>query len=45
VALAWTCLAAGRKWETEPSWLDRMGRLLGAMAITVGVLAFSVFGI
>ena len=29
VALAWTCLALVRRWEAEPSWVDRMGRLLG----------------
>jgi hypothetical protein len=45
VALAWVCLALCRKWEAEPSWLDRMGRFLGATAIAVGMLAFSVFGI
>jgi hypothetical protein len=45
VALAWTCLALSRRWESEPSWVDRMGRLLGATAIAVGMLAYSVFGI
>jgi hypothetical protein len=45
VALAWVCLALCRRWEAEPSWVDRMGRFLGAMAIAVGMLAFSVFGI
>jgi hypothetical protein len=45
VALAWTCLILGRRWEAEPTWVDRMGRLLGATAIAVGTIAFSVFGI
>jgi hypothetical protein len=45
VALAWTCLALSRRWEAEPSWVDSMGRLLGATAIAVGALAYSVFGI
>jgi hypothetical protein len=45
VALAWTCLALGRWWQAEPSWVDRMGRLLGALAIAVGAIAYSVFGI
>ncbi len=45
VALAWACLALGRRWEAEPSWVDRTGRLLGASAIAVGLIAFSVFGI
>jgi hypothetical protein len=45
VALAWAGLALGRRWEAEPSWVDRMGRLLGAMAIAVAMIACSVFGI
>ena len=45
VAIAWTCLALGRRWEAEPNWVDRMGRLLGASAIAVAMLAYSVFGI
>ena len=43
VALAWTCLALVRRWEAEPSWIDRMGRLVGAAAIVVGVIAFLSF--
>jgi hypothetical protein len=45
VALAWACLALSRKWEAESSWIDRMGRLLGATAIAVGLLALMKFGI
>jgi hypothetical protein len=45
VALAWTCLALARRWEAEPSWVDRMGRLLGATAIVVGVVAFLAIGL
>jgi hypothetical protein len=45
VALAWTCLALSRRWNAEPGWMDRMGRLLGTMSIMVGVIAVSVFGI
>jgi hypothetical protein len=45
VAVAWACLALSRRWEPEPSWVDRMGRRLGAMAIIVGVIALLVFGI
>jgi hypothetical protein len=26
---AWVVLASGRRWGAEPSWIDRMGRLLG----------------
>jgi len=45
VAVAWAFLAVSRQWETEPSWVDRMGRLIGATAIAVGLLAFTQFGI
>ena len=45
VALVWTCLALVRRLEAEPSWLDRMGRLLGATAIVVGVIAFLAIGL
>jgi hypothetical protein len=45
VALAWAGLALARRWEAEPTWVDRMGRLLGAMAIAVGIMAFSLFGL
>lgn len=45
VALAWTCLALVRRWEAEPSWLDRMGRFIGATAIGIGVIAFLAFGL
>jgi hypothetical protein len=45
VALAWTCLALVRRWEGEPSWLDRMGRLLGATANVIGVIAFLAIGL
>jgi hypothetical protein len=27
---AWLVLASGRRWGAEPSWIDRLGRLLGA---------------
>jgi hypothetical protein len=45
VAVAWTCLALFRRWEAEPSWVDRMGRILGAAAILVGAITFLVFGL
>jgi len=45
VAVAWALLALSRRWETEPSWVDRMGRLIGAVAIAVALLAFTQFGI
>ena len=45
VAAAWAVLALSRKWKSEPSWIDCLGRLLGAAAIAVGVLTFTQFGI
>ena len=31
VPLAWVYLIATRRWDPEPSWIDRMGRVLGAL--------------
>jgi hypothetical protein len=45
VALSWIFLAASRLWAAEPSWVDRMGRLIGAGAIAVALLALTQFGI
>jgi hypothetical protein len=45
VALAWACLALARRWEAEPSWVDRLGRFLGMTAISAGLLALLKFGI
>jgi hypothetical protein len=45
VAVAWCFLAMSRQWAAEPSWVDRMGRVIGAAAIAVGLLAFTQFGI
>jgi hypothetical protein len=45
VALAWAGLALTRSWESERSWVDRLGRLLGATAIATGAAAVSLFGI
>ncbi len=45
VAVAWLILALCRQWAAEPGWVDRMGRLIGAAAIAVGLLAFAQFGI
>jgi hypothetical protein len=33
VATAWLLLALGRRWCPEPSWIDRVGRLIGAFWI------------
>jgi hypothetical protein len=45
VLVAWAILALSRQWESEPSWVDRMGRLIGATAIVLAVVAFVQFGI
>ena len=29
--LAWVILIATRKWNPEPSWIDRLGRILGVL--------------
>jgi hypothetical protein len=29
--LAWFFLAVTRRWAAEPSWIDRLGRILGAL--------------
>jgi len=29
--LAWVFLVATRRWNPEPSWIDRLGRILGAL--------------
>jgi hypothetical protein len=31
VPLAWASLIATRRWDPEPSWIDRMGRILGGL--------------
>jgi hypothetical protein len=33
--LAWVFLIATRRWNPEPSWIDRSGRILGALWIIV----------
>jgi len=38
VALAWFALALSRKGKPEPGWVDRMGRILGFVAIGLAVL-------
>ena len=38
VALAWGALALSRRWQSEPGWIDRVGRLLGCVAIGLAVL-------
>ena len=45
VALAWTVLALSGRCEIERSWVDRLGRALGATAIAVGLVSALRYGI
>jgi hypothetical protein len=45
VAAAWVILALIRRWKAEPGWVDRMGRLLGAMAIGAALLGWVMYRI
>jgi hypothetical protein len=45
VVLAWSALAISRQWQSEPTWIDGMGRALGAAAIAVGLFALIEYGI
>ena len=42
VAAAWIVLALSRRWLSESGWIDRMGRILGAIAIANGLLGLVV---
>ena len=35
ILTCWATLAIGRRWRTEPDWIDRTGRLLGAWWIAL----------
>ena len=39
VAAVWACLFVTHRWCPEPSWIDRSGRLLGAISILVWIVA------
>ncbi len=45
VAVVWGAMALGRKWVAEPSVADRVGRLLGIIAIGTALVATVVFRI
>jgi hypothetical protein len=42
VAVAWLTLALGGRWRPEPSWIDRMGRVLGFYFIAIIPLAILI---
>lgn len=35
--VAWAILAASRRWEADPGWIDRLGRLAGAGCLTLAL--------
>lgn len=37
VLAAWMTLILGGRWRAEPSWIDRLGRLIGAFWILLGL--------
>jgi hypothetical protein len=45
VAVAWCLLAMSRMWESEPGWVDRVGRLLGCAAIGTALVGLIIFRI
>jgi hypothetical protein len=45
VAAAWGALALSKRWEPEPGWVDRVGRVLGCAAIGAALLGLIVFRI
>jgi hypothetical protein len=42
VAVAWTIQAIGGRWRSEPTWIDRAGRVLGVL--WVATIPFAWFG-
>jgi hypothetical protein len=43
VAVAWTIQGLGGRWRPEPSWIDRTGRVLGALWITTIPFAYFTY--
>ncbi len=42
VASAWMILWLDRRWRAEPSWVDRLGRVLGVLWIALAVATYSL---
>jgi hypothetical protein len=42
VAAAWSVLACGGLWESEPGWIDRAGRVIGVYWILIGLVDWSI---
>jgi hypothetical protein len=45
VLAAWLPLILGRRWRPEPTWTDRLGRLLGIYWIASGLILLGLFSI
>jgi hypothetical protein len=45
LAVTWGALALCRRWNGEPGWIDRAGRLLGLTAIGKGLIGLVLFRI
>ena len=45
VTAAWVVLALSRRWNSEPGWIDRLGRILGVTAIGTALLCLAVYWI
>jgi hypothetical protein len=45
VGAAWLILALGRRWDPEPGWIDRLGRILGCIAIATALIGLVVYRI
>jgi hypothetical protein len=45
VAVGWIVLALARCWKPEAEWIDRMGRVLGCVAMGTALLGLVVFRI
>jgi hypothetical protein len=45
VALAWALLAITRRWKSEASWIDRLGRMLGVLWIGMTPLMWWLTGL
>jgi len=43
IACSWILLAVSRRWRAEPSWVDRLGRVLGATWLVIAFLLNEVF--
>jgi hypothetical protein len=42
VAVAWLVLAVSGNWRVEPGWIDRLGVLLGATAISAALFGLVI---